>query len=517
MHCIQDACKKDERLTSICRHLSHRTHLCSPKGPRSLLAIVAVVFLIGSHLFATSHASRHPTTCEHDRECATNDANQYQHHSMCLRGFCTRVCSWSSPRDDDDEQCTLFHCDAKSLMLVGAETTPALSIQTNSYPQLERYMSGAKCSWIVKPSYSNNSNTPQQTHLLAFTYERFATHLANDLLYIFAGDSLASPLIAILSGGGEQQLPPHAKPARSLSTGSTPFLLVDTRLTPTLFFLFKADTATDIIRPASQQQQHLQSPEFQQEHQPRPSGVSIRYELISALNSSSASMPEVDSLLEPFVGVDDDYSDSADDLLSSRRLRRALACSFMFEHFLYVVGGYSFASSLPNNNNNNNNNNSSSSSSNSEMSFVSRFDLGLSTWSHVNKTASSEWPDARYGHSCALDASSRRVFMFGGVKHASGKWRTATNELWSYDLDTNRWTLLAPNRSDTHGVRLPLAVSGHSMHMSGDGSSSSRSLLAFFGYSHQHESTLRIIQEFNIGNLACAKYKKKKHQNYHLK
>ena len=166
-----------------------------------------------------------------------NYANQYQYHSMCLRGFCTRVCSWSSPRDDD-EQCTIFHCDAKSLMLVGAETTPTLSIQTNSYPQLERYMNGAKCSWIVKLSYSNNS-TRQPTHLLAFTYERFATHLANDLLYIFAGDSLASPLIAILSGGGggEQQLPPHAKPARSLSTSSTPFLLVDTRLTPPLFFL----------------------------------------------------------------------------------------------------------------------------------------------------------------------------------------------------------------------------------------------------------------------------------------
>ena len=110
--------------------------------------------------------------------------------------------------------------------------------------------------------------------------------------------------------------------------------------------------------------------------------------------------------------------------------------------------------------------------------------------------------------------------MYGGIKFKSSGSnygmnfinKQTTNELWSFNLETNKWFLLNLNESSTssttttttylHGgfpsnnlknYMLPLSVSGHSMHLI------NQSLFIYFGYSEFYGTTLNLIQEYKLG------------------
>lgn len=99
--------------------------------------------------------------------------------------------------------------------------------------------------------------------------------------------------------------------------------------------------------------------------------------------------------------------------------------------------------------------------------------------------------------------------MYGGVKYDINDEnlinKESTNELWSYQFETNKWSLLNPRSKDTilKNYILPLPVSGHSMHLITKyghfNEQPNKSLLIFFGYSEYYGSTLSIIQEYNLG------------------
>jgi hypothetical protein len=112
--------------------------------------------------------------------------------------------------------------------------------------------------------------------------------------------------------------------------------------------------------------------------------------------------------------------------------------------------------------------------------------------------------------------------MYGGIKYQLDNENSfnlvnkqTTNELWSYNLVTNKWILLNQAESVASNIKnfiLPLPVSGHSMHLINnnirdksefdlnvDKSSLNNSLFIFFGYSEYYGATVNIIQEFNLG------------------
>lgn len=122
--------------------------------------------------------------------------------------------------------------------------------------------------------------------------------------------------------------------------------------------------------------------------------------------------------------------------------------------------------------------------------------------------------------------------MFGGVIYDSADeqslpqnaYKQTTKELWSYNLITNKWTLLNTFSNDTtvessspfvqddkmtkqresdesfmnKSYILPIGVSGHSMYLV-DRGLYGKSLLIFFGYSEYYASNLNIIQEYVLG------------------
>lgn len=112
--------------------------------------------------------------------------------------------------------------------------------------------------------------------------------------------------------------------------------------------------------------------------------------------------------------------------------------------------------------------------------------------------------------------------MYGGVIYNSSdlhlpqnSYRETTNELWSYNLITNKWSLLNfatndtfPSNSDTSKMIynetiddknyiLPIGVSGHSIYIVER--PHGKSILIFFGYSEYYASNLNLIQEYVIG------------------
>lgn len=180
-------------------------------------------------------------------ECKS-DYNCVHLHSICLNGNCVRVCNRDSlvvdgagpgpgivnninTNDVEDEsgpnksspstdsKCVHFHCDSKKIIrsnyTIKNRTTNGFSefsIETNNYPLLNRYLSRKKCAWLldnlnepdldVKNAHDtivNSQNSAKRSgNFIQLKFERFSTQLANDYLYIFAGDSVFSPLLAAL-------------------------------------------------------------------------------------------------------------------------------------------------------------------------------------------------------------------------------------------------------------------------------------------------------------------------------
>lgn len=98
--------------------------------------------------------------------------------------------------------------------------------------------------------------------------------------------------------------------------------------------------------------------------------------------------------------------------------------------------------------------------------------------------------------------------MFGGViydasetKLPQNAYKEITNELWSYSLLTNKWTLLNEEFSSSNFSKkymLPIGLSGHSMHLVERGVYG-KSILIFFGYSEYYSANINLIQEYILG------------------
>jgi len=65
------------------------------------------------------------------------------------------------------------------------------------------------------------------------------------------------------------------------------------------------------------------------------------------------------------------------------------------------------------------------------------YDVDTNTWTEM---APQQRPSARSGHAVAYDAESDRVILFGGTSGFS-----PLNETWAYDLNANEWTGMQPS------------------------------------------------------------------------
>ncbi|RNA05461.1 attractin 1, partial [Brachionus plicatilis] len=164
------------------------------------------------------------------------------------------------------------------------------------------------------------------------------------------------------------------------------------------------------------------------------------------------------------------YQNTDSKNILEKKINRAYHCSFLFNSYFYIIGGLSYSD---------------------KISFVSRLNLKSFEWEHYIDRSSStvvnrsnrnffanssnhekpkeEIPQNRYSHSCVLEQENKRVFMFGGIIYEKNDQemikKQTTSELWIFNLETNKWSMLSGENGSKKDYELPISVSGHSMHL----------------------------------------------------
>uniref|UniRef100_A0A8B9L738 Attractin-like 1b n=1 Tax=Astyanax mexicanus TaxID=7994 RepID=A0A8B9L738_ASTMX len=147
-------------------------------------------------------------------------------------------------------------------------------------------------------------------------------------------------------------------------------------------------------------------------------------------------------------------------------LGRASHKAVVQEKVMWVVGGYTF--------------------NYSNFQMILNYNLDTGTW---NTVASSSGPLSRYGHSLTLYQDD--LYMFGGkLEMGSGN---VTDELWVFNIPSKSWSLRTPS-TPAHGQ--VYAVEGHSAHIA-ELDTGDVVMVVIFGYSSIY-SYISNVQEYNI-------------------
>uniref|UniRef100_A0A3Q3JKC5 Attractin-like 1a n=1 Tax=Monopterus albus TaxID=43700 RepID=A0A3Q3JKC5_MONAL len=148
---------------------------------------------------------------------------------------------------------------------------------------------------------------------------------------------------------------------------------------------------------------------------------------------------------------------------SAQSLGRASHQALVHSGLMWVVGGYSF--------------------NYSNYHMVLNYNLETSTWDVVPVSSG---PLYRYGHSLALYEDD--IYMFGGKLEAGSA--NVTDEMWVFNIPRRTWSRRKP------ALPPPYALEGHTAHMAelADGEPV---MLIFFGYSPIY-SYINKVQEYSI-------------------
>ena len=144
--------------------------------------------------------------CRNDLNCNSDSICNTQ------TGTCVKLCDMRLRLSKAAAECVYFHCDGKQLFIVNGNQSLSeedFRIETNNFPKLNRYLNKRRCAWILKNNLkitednlesNNDSSLIQRVNIpvAQLQVDRFSTEFANDFLYIFAGDSIYSPLVATL-------------------------------------------------------------------------------------------------------------------------------------------------------------------------------------------------------------------------------------------------------------------------------------------------------------------------------
>ncbi|XP_007574327.1 attractin-like protein 1 [Poecilia formosa] len=149
-------------------------------------------------------------------------------------------------------------------------------------------------------------------------------------------------------------------------------------------------------------------------------------------------------------------------------LARASHKAVVQEKVMWVVGGYTF--------------------NYSSFQMILNYNLESGVWNTVPITVG---PVPRYGHSLA--AFQDDIYMFGGKLEAS--WGNVTDELWVFNMPSRTWQRRSPVVGSPAQTQV-YAVEGHTAHCV-QLSSGETIMLVIFGYSPVY-SYISNVQEYNL-------------------
>ncbi|TSK14743.1 Attractin-like protein 1 [Bagarius yarrelli] len=294
------------------------------------------------------------------------------------------------------------------------------------------YKYKTKCTWLIE-GYPNA--------VLRLRFNHFATECSWDHMYVYDGDSIYSPLVAVFRiNSCPNNCSGHGKCTTSNSIASRVYCECEK---------YWKGKACDIPYCRN----NCGSPDH--------GYCDLTGEKLCVCNDSwqgpdcSLSVPSTESYwvmptVKPF----------------GTSLGRASHKAVVQEKVMWVVGGYTF--------------------NYSNFQMILNYNLDSGTW---NTVASSSGPVSRYGHSLTLYQD--KLYMFGGkLEMGSGN---ITDELWVFNMQSKSWTQQTPS-TPAHGQ--VYAVEGHSAHIA-ELDTGDVVMVVIFGYSSIY-SYISNVQEYNI-------------------
>lgn len=336
------------------------------------------------------------------------------------------------------------------------------------------YKYKTKCTWLIE-GYPNS--------LLRLRFHHFATECSWDHMYVYDGDSIYSPLIAVFSGLVVPENRGNETVPEVVTTSGYAFLHF---FSDAAYNLTGFNIAYSINSCPNNCSGHGRctsvnsvSPRVYCECEKYWKGEACDIPYCRD-NCGSPDHGHCDLTGEKLCVCNDSWqgpdcslsvpsTDAFWELLSikpsAQSLGRASHQALVHSGLMWVIGGYSF--------------------NYSNYHMVLNYNLESSAWDVVPVSSG---PLYRYGHSLALHQDD--IYMFGGKLEVGVA--NVTDELWVFNILKRAW---APVRA-VPGPPYPLE--GHSAHMVQleDGQAV---MLVFFGYSPIY-SYINKVQEYNIGS-----------------
>uniref|UniRef100_A0A7N6BX10 Attractin-like 1a n=1 Tax=Anabas testudineus TaxID=64144 RepID=A0A7N6BX10_ANATE len=415
----------------------------SRKSPRGALTTYLGV-LVMLHLVLHAEASSVSKPC--DKNCFSG---------KCINGSCVCDHGWVG------DQCQ--HCQGRFKLtdLSGSLTDGPVN-----------YKYKTKCTWLIE-GYPNA--------VLRLRFNHFATECSWDHMYIYDGDSIYAPLIAVFSGLVVPETRGNETVPEVVTTSGYALLhfFSDAAYNLTGFTITysinscpnncsghgRCSTANSVLgRVYCECDEYWKGEACDIPYcrdncgSPDHGYCDLTGEKLCVCNDSwqgpdcSLSVPSTEAFwMLPSIKP------------SAQSLGRASHQALVHSGLMWVVGGYSF--------------------NYSNYHMVLNYNLETSTWDAVPV---SNGPLYRYGHSLALYQDD--IYMFGGKLEAGPA--NVTDELWVFNIPRRTWLLQKPAPAP------PYALEGHTAHVVelADGEPV---MLVFFGYSPIY-SYINKVQEYDI-------------------
>uniref|UniRef100_A0A673B1B3 Attractin like 1 n=1 Tax=Sphaeramia orbicularis TaxID=375764 RepID=A0A673B1B3_9TELE len=411
-------------------------HLCTWKT-NTVLGVLVML-----HLVAHTDASGVSKTC--DKGCFSG---------KCINGTCVCDHGWVG------EQCQ--HCQGRFKLtdLSGSLTDGPVN-----------YKYKTKCTWLIE-GYPNA--------VLRLRFNHFATECSWDHMYVYDGDSIYAPLIAVFSGLVVPETRGNETVPEVVTTSGYALLHF---FSDAAYNLTGFNIAYSINSCPNNCSGHgrcstanLVSGRVYCECEEYWKGEACNIPYCRD-NCGSPDHGYCDLTGEKLCVCNDSWQDCSLSVPSTeafwmlpsikpsaQSLGRASHQALVHSGLMWVVGGYSF--------------------NYSNYHMVLNYNLETSTWDVVPVT---NGPLYRYGHSLALH--QEEIYMFGGKLETGSA--NVTDELWVFNIPRRTWSLQKPAPPP------PYALEGHTAHVVElvDGEPV---LLIFFGYSPIY-SYINKVQEYNI-------------------
>ncbi|XP_023034074.1 attractin-like protein 1 isoform X2 [Drosophila willistoni] len=454
----------------------HRQSLrCSTTTPtfnakyrrKCLLLLALLLFhgcFSGLHRASAYNCTAHGNRCQNDGQC------QEDGQCLCADG-------WQGP------ECQ--YCGGKVRMYHPMGTI---------HDGWGNYSVSVKCSWLIDarhPHWGRRHNaSPPRASNIRIHLREFATECGWDHLYIYDGDSVDSPLLAVFSGlmyRGNFSIRRVPQVIARSGTALVHFFSDDAYNMSGFNLTYKMNgcpTDSDELECSGhgtcRDGDCLCDPMYRGD---ACNVAACPGNCTESRNHGICRPDQERCLCNEGYGGDDCSQISAHGVWSTVHPKHSPSPAGSASHgaavwrdTLHIIGGESYG----------------------RGELMSTYDFNGNVWETVHPEDGSGAPEKRYGASTVMYGD--KIFLYGGVVKGQG----ISNELWAFDVSAKTWELIAV-KTDTcnaTGATMcgPLRVAGHTATLvPGFGDKNNyQYMVVIFGHSPQY-GYLNTVQEFNFG------------------